>query len=325
MADWLQDQLDLGVDDACKDDQRIHNVSWGTGWERQRDIHRAGAGCGSDPASWPRKRTTTWTHFDNGSLRHLETVNAAGTVLESHDVAYFDGAGIYVNGKRTRDHYVLRRGQGSSATTCLTAATALPTAPAGPITSACKINLSTITGIHPRTPRGPTLTTAVWNSGCVRRPMVGGDERGAGQGVHLLCLVQERLWASRAGRRTRWSGVLRSTRACGRRSTGPAGRVDIRIDSPRSSPIDTHTCLRCPSAATSASTCRRPSTPAAHDHSEPLRHRHQRVSRVGENHRSVHQAPRRHTCQSPRSTVVVGDQADITRRGCRLASTNSPA
>jgi len=123
-ADWLTTQLDLGTDSACKDDQRVVNTFWSTGWEKQRDIYRAGTGCVADPATWPKKQTTTWTHFDNGLLRKLDTVNPSGTVLESHDVGYVDSAGSYVNGNRTRDTYVLARGEGSTATTCLTPATA---------------------------------------------------------------------------------------------------------------------------------------------------------------------------------------------------------
>ena len=122
-ADWLTTQLDLGIDSACKDDQRLVNQFWGTGWEKQRDIHRAGTGCSSDPLTWPKKQTTTWNHNDNGLLRKLETVNPSGAVLESHDVEYIDN-GIFINGNRTRDRYVLRRGQGSTATTCTTAAIA---------------------------------------------------------------------------------------------------------------------------------------------------------------------------------------------------------
>jgi YD repeat-containing protein len=121
-ADWLASQLDLGVDSACKDDQRIVNTFWGTGAERQRDVYRAGIGCVADPTTWPKKQTTNWTQFDNGKLRTLTTKNGAGTTTESHDVTYID-AGVYLNGNRVTDHYVLARADtATGATTCLTTA-----------------------------------------------------------------------------------------------------------------------------------------------------------------------------------------------------------
>ncbi|MBY8870381.1 DNRLRE domain-containing protein [Micromonospora sp. PLK6-60] len=120
-ADWLTEHLDLGTDSACKDDQRVVTTFWGTGEEKQRDTYRAGSSCTADPATWTRKQTTTWTHFDNGKLRQLVTKNGAGTVTESHDVSYLDGNGVYVNGNRTTDRYVLKRGTGSTATSCLSA------------------------------------------------------------------------------------------------------------------------------------------------------------------------------------------------------------
>jgi RHS repeat-associated protein len=120
-ADWLSTQLDLGVDSACKDDQRIVNTWFASGAEKQRDTYRAGTACTTDPATWPKKLTTTWTHFDNGQLRTLLTKNGAGTTTESHDVGYID-AGIYLNGNRVTDRYVLTRAQGNGATTCLAAA-----------------------------------------------------------------------------------------------------------------------------------------------------------------------------------------------------------
>jgi hypothetical protein len=119
-ADWLTTQLDLGVDGACKDDQRVVNTFWATGWERQRDLYRAGTGCIADSTTWPRKQSTTWTHFDNGKLDVLVTSNGSGTVTESHDVAYLDTGGVYVNGHRTSDRYVLNRAN-NRARTCLTA------------------------------------------------------------------------------------------------------------------------------------------------------------------------------------------------------------
>jgi len=121
-ADWLTQQLDLGTDSACKDDQRVINAFWDTGWEEQREVFRAGTGCVADPTTWPKKQTTNWTHFDNGKLRTLETRNNAGTITESHTIGYFDGGGVYVNGNRATDSYVLKRPSASSAVTCVSTA-----------------------------------------------------------------------------------------------------------------------------------------------------------------------------------------------------------
>jgi len=71
------------------------------------------------PTTWPKKQTTTWSQFDNGLLRTLDTVNGSGVTTESHTVGYTDDTGIFVNGNRTSDRYVLKRGQPSTATTCL--------------------------------------------------------------------------------------------------------------------------------------------------------------------------------------------------------------
>jgi YD repeat-containing protein len=123
-ADWLTQQLDLGTDGTCAGDQRIVTSFWSTSWPKQRDTYRAGTGCSNDPATWPKKQTTTWTQFDNGLPRDLSTTNGTGTVTESHQVGYTDDAGVYVNGNRTSDRYVLVRGQPSTATTCVSATAA---------------------------------------------------------------------------------------------------------------------------------------------------------------------------------------------------------
>jgi RHS repeat-associated protein len=123
-ADWLTLQLDLGTDSGCAGDQRIATDYFDTGWERQREIRRAASTCTADSTIWPKKQTTTWSHFDNGLLRTLDTVNGAGTTTESHTVGYTDDSGIYVNSNRTSDHYFLKRGQGSTATTCVSATAA---------------------------------------------------------------------------------------------------------------------------------------------------------------------------------------------------------
>jgi RHS repeat-associated protein len=119
-ADWLAEQRDLGTDSTCLNDSRTVNAFWGTGLEKQRDTYRAGATCTADPATWAKKQTTTWTHFDNGKLRTLTTQNGSGTTTETHTVSYFDTANpnIYLNGNRTKDTQGLTRGAGSTATTC---------------------------------------------------------------------------------------------------------------------------------------------------------------------------------------------------------------
>jgi RHS repeat-associated protein len=120
-ADWLSVQLDLGTDPGCENDSRTINSWWDTGWEKQRDIYRAGQGCTSDPGTWPNKQTTTWTHFDNGKLRELETRNGAGTITESRQVGYHDSNDHYLNGNRTTDRYILQRENvtgTNTATTC---------------------------------------------------------------------------------------------------------------------------------------------------------------------------------------------------------------
>ncbi len=116
-ADWLTRQLDLGTDGTCnQDDRRITNSFWATGWERQRDTDKANSAC-----AWAGKQTTTWTHFDNGKLKTLETLaNRGGTdeLTKSHEVGYLDN-GVYVNGHRVSDHYLLKRQEGNTATTCV--------------------------------------------------------------------------------------------------------------------------------------------------------------------------------------------------------------
>jgi RHS repeat-associated protein len=57
-----------------------------------------------------------------GQLRTLVTKNGSDTTTESHDVTYLD-AGIYINGNRVTDHYVLTRADtATGATTCLASA-----------------------------------------------------------------------------------------------------------------------------------------------------------------------------------------------------------
>jgi RHS repeat-associated protein len=127
-ADWLTEQRDLGTDGAtaCNGDQRIFTLYWDTGWERQRELRRAGATCTADATLWTKKLTTNWTHFDNGKLDLLTTKNGAGTTTESHDVAYI-ASGVYLNGNRATDRYFLKRTEtptASTATTCITSASA---------------------------------------------------------------------------------------------------------------------------------------------------------------------------------------------------------
>lgn len=129
-ADWLREQQDLGTDgtSSCAGDQRIVTAFWDSGWERQRDLYRAASGCATDPRTWPKKQTTTWEQFDNGKLKTLKTVAVSGgtdAVTEQHQVGYLDDDGIYLNGNRTSDQFVLKRTQtdpNNHATTCLSAA-----------------------------------------------------------------------------------------------------------------------------------------------------------------------------------------------------------
>ncbi|HEX7743839.1 MAG TPA: Ig-like domain-containing protein [Micromonosporaceae bacterium] len=119
-ADWLTQQLDLGTDGACKDDQRIVNSFWGTGWERQREVFRGDASCTADSGTWKRRQVTNWDHFNNGKLKTLTTTayksDGSSEVTEKHDVGYFEGS-RYENGHRTTDSFILKRGD--SGTTCV--------------------------------------------------------------------------------------------------------------------------------------------------------------------------------------------------------------
>jgi len=117
--DWLATQLDLGTDSACKGDQRIVNQFFDNGLEKQREIFRAATGCVADPLTWPQKQRTNWTHTDNGKMSTLTTRNGSGTITESHNVSYYDIAGDYINGNRTKDTFTLRRAQGNTTTTCV--------------------------------------------------------------------------------------------------------------------------------------------------------------------------------------------------------------
>jgi RHS repeat-associated protein len=123
--DWLSLQLDLGTDNACKDDQRITTTFWGDGWQRQQETFRGQDGCTADPAGWRKNQTTAWDYFDNGKLRNLVTRNGSGDVTESHEIGYTDDNGNYVNGNRTTDRYILKRAEGKNATTCVGPSTCL--------------------------------------------------------------------------------------------------------------------------------------------------------------------------------------------------------
>ncbi len=120
-ADRLTEQLDLGTTSACLNDQRIFTLYWETGWERQREVRRASSTCTADATIWTKKLTTNWTHFDNGKLDLLETRNGGGTLTERHDVGYI-ASGVYLNGHRATDQYLLKRTEtptASAATTCI--------------------------------------------------------------------------------------------------------------------------------------------------------------------------------------------------------------
>jgi RHS repeat-associated protein len=75
----------------------------------------------ADSNTWPKKQTTR-DHLDNGKLKTLVTKNGAGAVTESHTVGYETG-GVYVDGNRVTDRYVLARAAARlGVTTCLPAA-----------------------------------------------------------------------------------------------------------------------------------------------------------------------------------------------------------
>ncbi len=121
-ADWMEFQRNFGRDSGCKDDQKVVNTYFSTGWEKQREIFRTDDTCTVEDADWKPRQKTTWDYFANGKLKTLETrsfpnpaTQPAGDVKESHSVSYIDDNGIYVNGHRTEDAYVLKR---PSATKC---------------------------------------------------------------------------------------------------------------------------------------------------------------------------------------------------------------
>ncbi|HZN71745.1 MAG TPA: Ig-like domain-containing protein [Micromonosporaceae bacterium] len=119
-ADWLTQQLDLSTDSACKDDQRVANTFWASGWERKREIYRADATCSADPATWKLRQVTTWDQLDNGKLKTLKTTahkpDSSSEVTEQHDVGYFFNGTRYENGHRTSDSFILKRAAGSGST-----------------------------------------------------------------------------------------------------------------------------------------------------------------------------------------------------------------
>jgi RHS repeat-associated protein len=101
-ADWLRQQLDFGKKAGASDDRRLTNDFFPTGWEKERIIQKSDGSGG-----WETKKTTNWNYFLNGKLKTLVTKNGSGTTLESHRVAYVAN-GIYVNGNRTKDEFILR-------------------------------------------------------------------------------------------------------------------------------------------------------------------------------------------------------------------------
>ena len=122
---FMTRQVNLGTTDACVDDERTDTTYYDTGWERQRTLRRAKAGCGPDSSTWGVRQTTSWTHFDNGKMQTLTTKDSTGRTTESHNVGYMT-AGRYEDGNRVSDSYLLLRSEtsadtGGDATKCVAA------------------------------------------------------------------------------------------------------------------------------------------------------------------------------------------------------------
>ncbi|MCF6376449.1 Ig-like domain-containing protein [Nocardioides KLBMP 9356] len=122
---FMTRQVNLGTTGDCVDDERTDTTYYDTGWERQRTLRRAKAGCGPDSATWGVRQTTSWTHFDNGKLQTLTTKDTSGRTTEAHDVGYF-ASGRYEDGNRVTDSYLLLRSEtsadtGGDATKCVAA------------------------------------------------------------------------------------------------------------------------------------------------------------------------------------------------------------
>jgi RHS repeat-associated protein len=115
-ADWLATQVDDNGTTDLLDDQKIINVFDAAGRETRRTIQKYD---GVTP--WAGTQETNWAYFQNGKLSTLITKNGAGTTLESHTIVYESG-GVYLNGNRASDQYVLA-GPDPSAP-CYTPATA---------------------------------------------------------------------------------------------------------------------------------------------------------------------------------------------------------
>ena len=97
-SDWLVEQTDFGRKDgadadAPSDDRRISTSYFATAWEQERIVAKRDAG-----GFGAVKQRTTWSWFDNGKLKSLETRNGSQTLLESHRVSYEDEGGRYANG-----------------------------------------------------------------------------------------------------------------------------------------------------------------------------------------------------------------------------------
>jgi RHS repeat-associated protein len=111
-ADWLMQQIDNGKQSGCADDRRITNTFTATGWEQTRLIEKTGAGCTSSAPNWQSKQKTSWTWAAGGDLKSLLTEAWTGSpanpqTVESHTLSYVSG-GVYVNGNRVRDDFVLK-------------------------------------------------------------------------------------------------------------------------------------------------------------------------------------------------------------------------
>ncbi|HEU4349309.1 MAG TPA: RHS repeat-associated core domain-containing protein [Actinoplanes sp.] len=200
-ADWLKTQFAYGTATTCTGDQRIDNTFTPTGLEETRTVNRAAASCTAEAtATYDLKQRTAWTYFDNGKLKTLATTNAAGTTLESHTVGYED-AGVYVNGNRTSDQYVLK-GPGSTACSA-SPCTATYTYDARDKTTrstdghggTTTYTLDGAAGLSDPTIRAGNVTTSVTPTGTTTQTYVGNQLSSVTAGT-----VTNKYWYDNAGR-----------------------------------------------------------------------------------------------------------------------------
>ncbi|HEX2084376.1 MAG TPA: LamG-like jellyroll fold domain-containing protein [Solirubrobacteraceae bacterium] len=109
-ADRVQRQIDEGRDGTANtsDDREVLTAFTPAGKEKQRKISKfTGLDAAGKPLFNELKQQTDWTHYENGLLKTLVTKTGSGEIKESHDVEYID-AGVYMNGHRTKDTFILK-------------------------------------------------------------------------------------------------------------------------------------------------------------------------------------------------------------------------